>query len=227
MLPFLQFKSASVFRQGQTVMENLNWTIQEGESWVVVGDIASGKTTLLQAIAGMHHIKSGEVNYHFLDANVSRWELRKYISIASFQNRLISGSDLYYQQRYNFSPDYRIPTVRQHLGNQDFTAPYLQLLKIHELLDVELIKLSNGQTRRVLLAKALSASPALLLLDNPFAGLDAETRANLRDFINNLVLNGQKIILSCMHAEDIPPAFSHVLYLQHMHFFVCGIEKGF
>jgi molybdate transport system ATP-binding protein len=225
MRPFLEFKNASVFRQGQIVLKNLNWTILEGESWVVLGNIASGKTTLLQAIAGLHHIKSGEVNYHFLDKSVSRWELRKHISIASFQNRIISGSDLYYQQRYNFSPEDKIPTVRQHLENEDFNTPHFQLLRIAELLDLELIKLSNGQTRRVILAKALSSRPALLLLDNPFAGLDEETRNNLRDFINNLVLHGEKIILSCMHPEDIPPAFSYVLHMQRMNFLYAGLRK--
>src|SRR6185369_6202960 len=102
----LEFKKASIFRQGQTVLENLNWKINDGESWVVLGNIASGKTTLLQAIAGMLHVKSGEIKYNFLDEGINRWELRKYISMVSFQNRLIGGNDLYYQQRYNFSPEH-------------------------------------------------------------------------------------------------------------------------
>ena len=222
---FLEFKNASIFRQGKIVLEDFNWKIKEGESWVVLGNIASGKTTLLQAIAGTLHLKSGEINYHFLPEKTGRWDLRKHITILSFQNRLIDGNDLYYQQRYNYSPEDNIPTVREHLGNQDFNAPHFQLLKISELLDVELIKLSNGQTRRVILAKTLSTHPKLLLLDNPFAGLDVETRDNLREFIQTLVEHGQKIILSCMHPEDVPSAFTHVLQLENMMIRYQGLRK--
>lgn len=227
MPPFLEFKNASIFRQGQIVLDHVNWKIDEGENWVVLGNIASGKTTLLQAIGGMLHLKSGEISYSFLDEAVSRWELRKYISIVSFQNRLLGGKDLYYQQRYNFSPEDHIPTVRQHLGKRNFSAPHFKLLRIEELLDVELIKLSNGQTRRVILAKALSEHPKLLLLDNPFAGLDVDTRNDLRDFINELVKDGQKIILSCMHPEDIPSSFSHLLYMQDQRVVYQGLRRSF
>jgi len=76
------------------------------------------------------------------------------------------------------------------------------------------------------LAKALSAHPKLLLLDNPFAGLDTETRENLRDFINELVEGGQKIILSCMHPEDIPPAFL-TCFICRTTLCLSGIERRF
>lgn len=224
---FLEFRNASIFRQGKIVLGNFTWKINEGESWVVLGNIASGKTTLLQALAGTLHLKSGEINYHFLPEKINRWDLSKDITLLSFQNRLIDGNDLYYQQRYNYSPEDNIPTVRQHLGNQDFSAPHFRLLKISELLDVELIKLSNGQTRRVILAKTLSMHPKLLLLDNPFAGLDVETRDDLRGFIQTLVEHGQKIILSCMHPEDVPSAFSHVLQLENMTIRYLGLRSNF
>ena len=224
---FLELNNASIFRLGKTVLESFNWKINEDENWVVLGNIASGKTTLLQAIAGTLHLRSGAIHYHFLDGSISRWELKKHITMVSFQNRLMDGNDLYYQQRYNFSAEDNIPTVRQHLGDRDFNAPHFKLLKIQELLDVELIKLSNGQTRRVILAKALSLHPKLLLLDNPFAGLDIETRDNLREFIQELVMHGQKIILSCMHPEDVPAAFSHVLHMSEMQITYQGLRSEF
>jgi molybdate transport system ATP-binding protein len=224
---FLEFKDASIFRQGQIVLERINWKVKEEENWIVLGRIASGKTSLLQAIVGTLHLKSGEIRYDFLDSSVSRWELKKHIAMVSFQNKLMSGGDLYYQQRYNFSLEDNIPTVRQHLGNRDFNAPHFKLLRIEELLDVELIKLSNGQTRRVILVKALSAHPKLLLLDNPFAGLDIDTRNALRDFINELVRSGQNIILSCMHPEDIPPVFSHLLCMEERRVVYQGLRKFF
>jgi molybdate transport system ATP-binding protein len=66
----------------------------------------------------------------------------------------------------------------------------------------------------VILAKALLLRPALLLLDNPFAGLDSEARTDLRDLIEWLLRDGQKIMLTCTYPEDIPAGFTNVLYLQ-------------
>jgi ABC-type multidrug transport system ATPase subunit len=64
--------------------------------------MASGKTTLLKAIAGQLPIRSGEADFTPEDLRIDRWELPKFITLASFRNQLINGADFYYQQRYNF-----------------------------------------------------------------------------------------------------------------------------
>jgi molybdate transport system ATP-binding protein len=213
--PLLQFKNATVIRAGQTVLNNINWTVLKNENWLIIGPMASGKTTLLEAVAGQLPVKSGEANFTPVDLRIDRWELPKFITLASFRNQLVNGADFYYQQRYNFVASEQVPTVSRYLGTYDFTDARIKALRINELLHLELVKLSNGQTRRVILAKALLSQPALLLLDNPFAGLDTETRADLHQLIEELLRHRQRIMLTCTYLEDIPQGFTHVLYMQH------------
>jgi molybdate transport system ATP-binding protein len=213
--PLLQFRNASVFRLGQTVLNNINWTVSKNESWLIIGPMASGKTTLLKAIAGQLPIRSGEADFTPEDLRIDRWELPKFITLASFRNQLTNGADFYYQQRYNFVSSEQVPTVSRYLGHYDLADARIKALRIHELLHLELVKLSNGQTRRVILAKALLSQTALLLLDNPFAGLDTEARADLHYLIEELLRHGQRIMLTCTYLEDIPQGFTHLLYMQH------------
>lgn len=211
----LEIKDATFIRQGEEVFKNFSWKIEHGQHWVIVGPVASGKTSLMQALSGQLRLAEGSATYFFLPPDIARWQLQHHILHVVFANRLVSGHDHYYQQRYNLSSkeDHTL-TVRQYVSYVDYeVAPY-STLKISELLDTELIMLSNGQTRRVLLAKALHSKPALLLLDNPFAGLDTESRIALRNFINQLIADGQRIILTCTHQEDIPESFTHALLLQ-------------
>lgn len=212
--PLLQLKNATVSRLGTTVFENLNWTVHKNENWVIIGPMASGKTTLLEAISGQLPVRWGEMNFMPENVCIDRWELRKYITLAAFRNELINGSDFFYQQRYNVGTSEPIPTVGDYLRNVDLLDPMVKLLGVEPLLPLELIKLSNGQTRRVLLAKAIQTRPALLLLDNPFAGLDREARLNLQRIIEDLLRDGQPIIVTCNYPEDIPHGTTHLLYLK-------------
>ncbi|MBX2899730.1 MAG: ATP-binding cassette domain-containing protein [Cyclobacteriaceae bacterium] len=215
MKELLSLSNATYFRLGKQVFKNLNWQLYEGESWVLLGNTGSGKTSLMQALCGSLSLKAGTAAYHFLSPEVPRWQLPHHIHLVTFTNRLVDGPSHYYQQRFNISSkeDHTL-TVRDYLQPADTESNYFRILKLAELLDKELIMLSNGQTRRVILAKALAATPALLLLDNPFAGLDLETRKALRSFIDALIHSGQRIILTCTHATDIPTAFTHALVLQ-------------
>ena len=112
----LQFRNATVFRLGQKVLSNINWTVSKNERWVIVGPMASGKTTLLEAVAGKLPVRLGEADFTPEGLRIDRWELPKFITLASFRNQLINGADFYYQQRYNFGSSERVPTVRHYLG---------------------------------------------------------------------------------------------------------------
>jgi molybdate transport system ATP-binding protein len=220
----LEFQNASVFRYNKPVLSNINWVVSKNENWVVVGAMASGKTTLLEAVAGKLHVK-GEADFTPGDVRIDRWDLPKFIALASFSNYLINGSEFYYQQRYNFAPIEHVPTVRSFLGNFDREDQRIRALHISELFDLELIKLSNGQTRKVILARALLSRPALLLLDNPFAGLDSEARADLRHLIEKLLRDGQRIMLTCTCPDDIPAGFTNLLYLHNSKIIFQGALK--
>ncbi len=69
----LSFKDATIFRQGTTALNHINWTILKNENWVILGSMASGKTSLLQAIAGQLSVKSGTVDFTPAGIRIDRW----------------------------------------------------------------------------------------------------------------------------------------------------------
>jgi molybdate transport system ATP-binding protein len=145
-----------------------------------------------------------------------------YVSVVKFHDTAINYSQFYYQQRFQGADTEGVLTVRDFL-NKDFDEDVsdnsiLDLLKIKDLLDYEIIKLSNGQTRKMYIAKALLGQPDILVLDNPFLGLDEAARLVLKKVINTLITDGaeegQHIILICNYVDEIPDKMTHILWLE-------------
>ncbi|MEO0339138.1 MAG: ATP-binding cassette domain-containing protein [Bacteroidota bacterium] len=207
---------------GQTaILQNLNWTVKQGEHWAITGDRASGKTVLTQFLAYKHRLANGRRFYPFLGERPSWETIKGAIKLISFTDTtklfLNAQHYHYYQQRYNaFDTDGHL-TVRQYLtdGGQKLD-PHLDLLGsigIADLLDVERIKLSSGQTRKLLLAKGLMEQPAVLILDNAYLGLDQGSRAFLNDWLDTLVEKVDTTLVIAGHHEDLPKCITHELNL--------------
>ncbi|HEX8529708.1 MAG TPA: ATP-binding cassette domain-containing protein [Cytophagales bacterium] len=232
--PFLSLQNATLRRSGGTVLTDVQWTVQYGQQWAVVGPTGSGKTTLLEAVAGRIPLGSGSLRYDFFDrekqdghspAAASPWAALAYVPAGTAFTRLSNTPDRYYQQRFHSMDSDDFPTTRAFLLGPDGVgeepapaAPARQLerlaglLRIGPLLDREVVKLSNGETKRVLITKALLQAPRLLLLDNPFTGLDAVARQLLREGLADLTGTGLQVILATTPGE-IPPGITHVLRL--------------
>jgi molybdate transport system ATP-binding protein len=123
------------------------------------------------------------------------------------------ATDLYYQQRFNSADADATITVAEELaaagvsGEQD--GEWLDSLHVRALLPKPLIQLSNGENKRVQLAIAMLGKPDLLILDNPFLGLDAEGRGVLHGIIDRLAARGMQIIL-ITGEHEIPACITHV-----------------
>ncbi|MBC7920548.1 MAG: ATP-binding cassette domain-containing protein [Ferruginibacter sp.] len=235
-VPFLALHNVTVRRFGTVVLSDFTWRIGKQEHWAVVGSNGSGKTSLLEVIAGRLAVAEGEIRYHFWEERetsvaTSARSCRDCVALisndAAYVDRLRSG-DRYYQQRFNAADAEQSPLTReflldafpvpagghppdpreQHRQIQEIAAR----LGIESLLERRLLKLSNGETKRVLIARALLKNPLLLLLDNPFVGLDSGARENLRDLITQLIRLGTKVLL-VTSAEEIPEGITHVLHL--------------
>ena len=232
--PFLSLQNATLRRSGGTVLTNVDWTVNYGQQWAVTGPTGSGKTTLLEVVAGKIPLGGGSIRYGFFEREkgdghppvaASPWAAIAYVPSGTAFTRLSNTPDRYYQQRFHSMDSDDFPTTRDYLLGSDGVgvepAPegkarrldrLAGLLRIGPLLDREVVKLSNGETKRVLITKALLQAPRLLLLDNPFTGLDATARQLLRDCLADLIGSGIHLILATVPGE-IPPGITHVLRL--------------
>jgi len=215
-----------------TVLSGVNWKINKGEHWAIIGPNGSGKTTLLDIIAGKWPVWKGQLHYGF---NIPVREAIEFVPNDYSFNRIVSAGAEYYQQRFHSYEAERAPSVRAILTDQlkpvgtvNENSVHLEPSKVHKeqlekvsgllsithLLDHPFVTLSNGETRRMLLAKSLLKHPEILLLDNPFAGLDVHSREVLRDALSHLARSGVNIILATI-ATEIPPCITHVLEMNH------------
>jgi molybdate transport system ATP-binding protein len=221
--PFLSLEHITVRYLDKTLFSQLDWVINTGEQWAITGPGGSGKTALLNTISGKFNVINGGIHYHFYDTYRQQHTITdpyfNYHNVIAhvghhhaFRNRSNTTTDFYYQQRFNSMDSSDAPTVREYLGNEDM--PLLQPLNITPLLDKELIKLSNGETRRVMIAKALLQEPVLLMLDNPFTGLDIQARKDFSQMVNKIITNGTTVILVTSPTE-IPDNITHVLTLDN------------
>jgi molybdate transport system ATP-binding protein len=231
--PLLSINNA-VLKLGNTpVFNNLNFHINKGESWALIGESGSGKSALMQIIAGKFHLSAGNIRYYFHedflneyhsgDAHLTFHRLIAFVESKHHFRNLSNTSDFYYQQRYNSSDSEDALTVEEYLNTiKPFSdqpgywdlSKVLQKLNLAILKDKQLIKLSNGETKRLMIAAALIKNPVLLILNNPLAGLDIQTRAEFNTIIADIIASGITIIMGTSPFE-IPAAITHVAVLEN------------
>ena len=207
----------------------VNFELCDGEHIAVVGTNGSGKTMFIDIVTGRHPIIGDGIEYDFspsLKPLVS--DNIKYIA---FKDSYGTHDGTYYlQQRWNqhdISED--TPTAGELLeeaflstGNDTAERRTLQnhlysLFHIGHVLDKYIITLSSGELRKYQLVKALFAAPRVLIMDNPFIGLDAETRHQLRDLLTTVAKErALQIIIVLSKADDIPPFITHVVEVKDM-----------
>ena len=224
----LKIKNASLQRYSKTLLDHINWTINSGERWALIGPAGSGKTTLLRAIRTQAFISRGEITYSVLDDMLPEYQkvnpfftYKDLISLVGakyeFRDLSSSASNLYYQQRYNSLDSETVETVSAHIqklksverpGYWTFDR-VTEVLRLLHLKDKELIKLSNGEAKRLLLASELIKNPVLLLMDNPLAGLDPDTRNEINEILKEIGNSGITIVL-VTSPNEIPDLVTHV-----------------
>jgi molybdate transport system ATP-binding protein len=218
--------NASVVKAGKTLIQNLTWAIRSGEHWVVTGPNGSGKTLLLELLAGVVHPAQGEVSHDFIEG--ATWEERynqrrqkiHYIPAHAIQS-FLQNYELFYQQRYYTIGDERTPKVKdlfgdslQHLHNLNFPESF----NIEALLDLDVTRLSNGQLKKVLILKNMvGGMPRVLLCDYPFEGLDHVSRQELTEFIDHLVQAFHITVILVDHDHHLPSVINRRLVLQDQH----------
>ncbi len=204
----LEVNQLSVRKASLQVLKNISFSLKQGDHLAITGAAGSGKTSLALALAGRLFF-TGQLQYA---GNLNErivWVEQEH----HFKN-LSNTSNFYYQQRFNSMDAEDAITVAAYLGGRHVAE--MELLRpfdLGRLLDEPLIQLSNGENKKVQIAKALLASPKVLVLDQPFVGLDVKARAFLHQRINELADKGILIILAT-HSSEIPSCITQVISLE-------------
>jgi molybdate transport system ATP-binding protein len=221
--PIVELDGASLLVGDRLLFRRTNWAIRSGEHWVLIGPNGSGKTLFASALTGAVPVVRGELRAP--DGAVVH---------VSFEQQKALAGDAPAATRWFSLEEEDAPRVHQVLSQDGVEErnPFeivtrspaaarafarrrqhvVKLLGIASLLDQPLPSLSNGEMRKLLLARALLRRPRLLILDDPFAGLDEKFRRHLKAILEKLIRRGTvHLLLIATHPDELPRGITHLL----------------
>ncbi len=214
-----ELSKVTVTRPGKTLLDRVSWTVNEGERWVVLGPNGAGKTTLMQVVGTTLFPTSGKVKVLGNKlGKVDVFELRTRIghtstAVADQIPPTESVRDTVLSAAYAV-----LGRWQEEYDEEDFdrASQIMGELGVLGLADRTFGTLSEGERKRVLIARALMTDPELLLLDEPAAGLDLGAREDLIASLDVLSASDDAPVLVMVshHVEEIPIGFTHVLMLR-------------
>jgi len=215
----LELRDVTVRRGASRLLDSVSWRVEEDERWVVLGPNGAGKTTLVQICSAQLHPSSGEA--HILGETlgaVDVFELRPRIGFtsAAIVDRIPPderAADVVVSASYGITGRWR---ERYDELDHDRAAELMEEVGAGALRDRTFGTLSEGEKKRVLIARALMTDPELLIMDEPAAGLDLGGREDLVSTLSALALDAYApaTVLVSHHVEEIPPGFTHALLLR-------------
>jgi molybdate transport system ATP-binding protein len=239
--PLITLENITVRLRDRPYLQNTSWEINSNEHWAMLGPNGSGKTTFARSLIGAVPIVKGKITYHFSKAD------RRNPAVATDKIGYVSPEmhrDIikreYLQDRFrDFSGLIdEFTSVKQLILNQTVDLQrrgpqdektfdrVARQTGIEALLQRDIKSLSTGEMNAVLIAKALIKNPKLLILDEPFDGLDKKSRDFLTEAISALARDGIQLIMITHRFEEIVPEISHVMLLKQGQIYMAGRKEN-
>jgi iron complex transport system ATP-binding protein len=216
--PVFELSGVELVEQGTVVLHDVDWTGRADQRWVVLGPNGSGKTSILRLLSFVRAPSRGTVTvlgdtYGAVDVRAARRRIGLASSAVLQQLRpsltahdaVLTGSDAALETWWSSYDD------DQHTR----ADALLELVGCGRHVAQQLATLSEGERKRILVARVLMADPALLLFDEPCAGLDLGGREAMVEVLGDLARDpARPLVLVTHHLEEIPPGFTHALLLR-------------
>lgn len=212
----ISLDNVSYIRNGKYILKDINWHVNRGEHWVILGPNGSGKTTTLNMVNGYIFPSQGHVKVlEFEFGHSSIIELRKRIGwVSSALSQFIPTND--YPLHIVLSGKFASLGLWEKVDDDDIARAneILDLLKIRHLAERKYGMLSQGEKQKVLIGRALMNHPDIIIFDEAFNGLDIFARHDMEITINELAEGNTTFILVTHNTDEILPVFGKALLLK-------------
>lgn len=226
----VEIKNATVYRKDTRVFDNLSLNINAKQATAILGPNGAGKTTLLKLLTREIYpvVKADSFIKLFGNETVNIWDLRKKIGLVSheFQNSyetMATGMEVVLSAFFGSTGLYE-----HHITNEEQRTEAEKILSALNLLNLRdkcFIKLSTGQQRRLLLARAIVHQPQALILDEPTAGLDLAAAFKLIHDMRRWCNSGHSLVLVTHHVQEIIPEIERIIFLKDGKILADGNKK--
>ena len=220
MSKLISLKQVSWTRQGHHILEDINWEVNAGEHWAVLGLNGSGKTSILNIVTGYHFPTSGQVQV--LDTTFGEASIPKMRERIGFMSSSLEkfGSTFNKQAVKNIILSGKFSSIgvysNQVISKEDHDRAdeILSRLRIAYLREQPYRDLSQGEKRRVLIGRALMNQPDLLIMDEPCSGLDLLSREEVLDIMDAITTDQCHLVYVTHYIEEITDIITHVLLVK-------------
>ena len=227
--PLITLHKISVRLYDRLYLQNTSWEINIDENWAILGPNGSGKTTLAKALFGGVPVVRGSVRHHVKPSKEnSETPAKVAVGYASpelfrevFERELLQESFRDFSGRIEEKTTPRDIVIqgmpKGACGEKDFENDlryFAEKLGINGILNRDICAVSSGELCKVVIVRALMRKPKLLILDEPFNGLDSRSRKDLKENLDGLILSGVRLVLITHRFEELPSGITHVLQMK-------------